>query len=61
MKRGMTLVELLVATTLSLLLLGSVVVMFGKVGESITDSRAMLEVLIGFAWFRHGSNRTWRA
>ena len=31
------------ATTLSLLLLGAVVRMFGDVGQSITDSRAMLE------------------
>ena len=38
-----TLVEILVATTLSLLLLGAVITMFGKVSESITDSRSMLE------------------
>ena len=31
------------ATTLSLLLLGAVIQIFGKVSESITDSRAMLE------------------
>ena len=31
------------ATTLSLLLLGAVVRMFGDVGQGITDSRAMLE------------------
>ncbi len=41
--RGYTLVEILVATTLSLLLLGVVVKMFGNVGQSITNSRAMLE------------------
>ena len=40
---GYTLVEILVATTLSLLLLVAVIQMFGKVGEGITDSRAMLE------------------
>jgi type II secretory pathway component PulJ len=40
---GYTLVEILVATTLALLLMGAVVVMFGRVGESVTDSRAMLE------------------
>jgi type II secretory pathway component PulJ len=39
----MTLIELLIATALSLLLLGAVVQMFGSVGQSITDSRAMLE------------------
>jgi type II secretory pathway component PulJ len=36
-------VEILVATTLSLILLGAVVRMFGDVGQSITDSRSMLE------------------
>ncbi len=40
---GYTLVEILVATTLSLLLLGAVVRMFGDVGQGITNSRAMLE------------------
>ena len=42
-RAGYTLVEILVATTLSLLLLGAVVQMFGRVAESITNSRAMLE------------------
>ena len=41
---GYTLIEILVATTLSLLLLGAVVAMFGTVGGAITDSRSMLEV-----------------
>jgi hypothetical protein len=40
---GYTLIEILVATTLSLVLLGAVVRMFGEVGKGITDSRAMLE------------------
>ena len=40
---GFTLIEILVATTLSLLLLGVVITMFGNVSESITESRAMLE------------------
>jgi type II secretory pathway component PulJ len=43
MKHGTTLVEMLVATALSLVLIGAVVQMFGKVAESITDSRSMLE------------------
>ncbi len=43
-RSGYTLVEILVATTLSLLLLAAVVQMFGDVGQSITDSRAMLEL-----------------
>jgi len=38
---GYTLVEILVATVLSLLLLGAVVRMFGEVGQGITDSRSM--------------------
>ncbi len=40
---GYTLVEILVATTLSLMLLGAVVRMFGDVSQSIGDSRSMLE------------------
>jgi prepilin-type N-terminal cleavage/methylation domain-containing protein len=40
---GFTLIEILVATTLSLLLLAVVITMFGQVSESITDSRSMLE------------------
>ena len=40
---GYTLIEILVATTLALMLLGAVVRMFAQVGEGITDSRAMLE------------------
>lgn len=43
-RSGYTLVEIMVATALSLLLLGAVIRMFGDVGQSITDSRAMLEV-----------------
>ena len=42
-RTGFTLVELLVATTLSLMLMGAVVYMVGKVGEGVTNSRAMLE------------------
>jgi type II secretory pathway component PulJ len=40
---GFTLIEILVAASLSLLLLGAVVAMFGAVGGAITDSRSMLE------------------
>ncbi|MBN2577421.1 MAG: hypothetical protein JXB10_00325 [Pirellulales bacterium] len=40
---GYTLVEILVATVLSLLLLGAVVQMFGTVGQTIYESRAVLE------------------
>ncbi len=42
--RGFTLVEMLVATTLTLILMGAVVTIFGLVGESISDSRATLEM-----------------
>ena len=40
---GYTLIEILVSTTLALMLLVSVVAMFGRVGQSINDSRSMLE------------------
>ncbi len=40
---GFTLIEVLVATALSLLLLSGVVLMFSRVTESVTASRAMLE------------------
>lgn len=42
-RRGYTLVEILVATTLSLLILGAVVQLFAKVGAAINESRAILE------------------
>ncbi len=38
-----TLIEILVATTLSLILLSAVIVIFGNVSNSISDSRSMLE------------------
>jgi len=41
---GYTLVEILVATTLALVMLAAVVEMFGNVGRSITDSRSVLEM-----------------
>ncbi|MGW8257805.1 MAG: PilW family protein [Thermoguttaceae bacterium] len=41
--RAYSLIELLVAMTIALILLAAVVEMFAKVGESITDSRSMLE------------------
>jgi prepilin-type N-terminal cleavage/methylation domain-containing protein len=41
---GFTLVEILVALALSLLILGAVITMFGKVTESISDSRSLLEM-----------------
>ncbi len=40
---GYTLVEILVSTTLALLLLGAVITIFGNVAQSIAESRAMLE------------------
>ena len=39
-----TLVEILVATTLALMLLAAVVTIFGNVAQSITESRSMLEM-----------------
>jgi prepilin-type N-terminal cleavage/methylation domain-containing protein len=42
-RRGMTLVEMLVATAVSLILVGLVVQLFGVVGGSVTASRSLLE------------------
>ncbi|MCC6126193.1 MAG: prepilin-type N-terminal cleavage/methylation domain-containing protein [Pirellulales bacterium] len=42
-RHGYTLIEILVATTLSLLILGAVVQLFGVVGTSITQSRSIME------------------
>ena len=41
---GYTLVELLVATTLTLFLLGAVAIVFGMVGQTVNESRATLEM-----------------
>jgi len=41
---GFTLVELLVATTLTLLLMGAVVSIFASIGESVDASRSVLEI-----------------
>ena len=40
--RGLTLIELLIATTLSLLMMGAVVTVFAMVSSSISDSRATM-------------------
>jgi type II secretory pathway pseudopilin PulG len=40
---GYTLVEMLTATTLSLIMLLAVVQLFSQIGQSVTDSRAMLD------------------
>jgi hypothetical protein len=42
-RHGYTLIEILVATTLSLMILSSVIWLFGRVGTSITQSRSILE------------------
>ena len=43
-RRGLTLVELLVATTLTMMMMAFVVLIFGTVSRSIGDSRAALEM-----------------
>lgn len=43
-RRGFTLVEVLVATTLTLMLMGAVVTMFQMVSNSVSDSRSALEM-----------------
>ncbi len=44
MRRGMTLVEMLVALTVTLILMGTVMTIFGNVGKSVTDSRSSIEM-----------------
>lgn len=41
---GLTLIEMLVATALTLMMMAAAVQIFGLVGESVTDSRATLEM-----------------
>jgi prepilin-type N-terminal cleavage/methylation domain-containing protein len=41
---GFTLIEVLVATSLTLILMGAVVAMFGNLGDSIAESRSTLEM-----------------
>ncbi len=43
-RRGFTLVEMLVATTLTLIMMFAAVQVFGLVGDSVNDSRATLEM-----------------
>ena len=43
-RSGFTLVEVLVATAITLVLMGSVAAMFGFVSTSVTDSRAVAEM-----------------
>lgn len=42
--RGMTLVEMLVATTCTLLLMGAIAQVFGAFGTAVSDSRSMIEL-----------------
>ncbi len=41
--RGMTLVEMLVALTITLIMMGAVITVFGFIGEQVTDSRSIIE------------------
>jgi prepilin-type N-terminal cleavage/methylation domain-containing protein len=43
MRRGFTLIEMLVAMAITLIMMGAVVTLFGTVGNSISDSRATME------------------
>ena len=43
-RHGLTLVEMLVATTITLLMMAAVVQIFGMIGENVTNARAMLEL-----------------
>ena len=51
--RGMTLVEMLVATTCTLILMGAIAQVFGAFGTAVSDSRSMIELdaqLRSVAW-----------
>jgi prepilin-type N-terminal cleavage/methylation domain-containing protein len=41
--RGMTLVEMLVALVVTLIMMGAVITVFGFIGETVTDSRSIIE------------------
>ncbi len=41
---GMTLVEMLVATTCTLILMGAIAQVFGAFGTAVSDSRSMIEL-----------------
>lgn len=43
-RRGLTLIEMLVATTITLLMMAAVVQIFAMIGDSINDSRAVVEL-----------------
>ena len=43
-RHGMTLVEMLVATTCTLILMGAIAQVFGAFGTAVSDSRAMIEL-----------------
>ena len=43
-RRGYTLVEMLVATTLTLIMMGAVATMFGMIGTSVNEARSTLEM-----------------
>jgi hypothetical protein len=43
-RRGLSLMELLIATTISIMIMGATVTLFGVVGERINGGRAMIEV-----------------
>src|SRR5258708_19141436 len=44
LRRGLSLMELLIATTISVMVMGATVTLFGVVGERINGGRAMIEV-----------------
>ncbi len=52
-RRGMTLIEMLVATTCTLVLMGAIAQVFGAFGNAVSDSRSMIEMdgqLRSVAW-----------
>ncbi|MCS7306700.1 MAG: prepilin-type N-terminal cleavage/methylation domain-containing protein [Thermoguttaceae bacterium] len=43
-RRGLTLIEMLVATTITLIMMAAVVQIFAMIGQNVTNARAMLEM-----------------
>jgi hypothetical protein len=53
-RRGMTLVEMLVATTMTLIIMGMVAQLFGMLGTGISGSRATMEMTSRMRGIAHG-------
>ncbi len=43
LRRGITLIEMMVALTITIIMMGTVITVFGFIGERVTDTRSVLE------------------